>query len=142
MSNDDVAQMVEEVLRPIRDRLPMPTVTGGLEPVPTDAEVGRLPPQRSPREATALALRRLEQAFGDHGPYIPLGSAPNRARKHKPTGFSWTLEMKKRALREFQVNGTFVPIVPEVSTCCKRIFRVPCESFLEKSSRLFVSVWM
>ena len=82
--------------------------------MPTAGEVGN-PPERSLEEATALALRRVEQAFGEHGPYIPLGGAPNRARKHKPAGFPWTSEMKKKALQEFYVNGTFVPIVPEVS---------------------------
>ena len=106
--------MVNAVLGRYRDRVPLPTAAGGLEPVPTAAEVGR-PPGRSLAEATALALRRVDQAFGEHGPYIPLGGAPNRARKLKPAGFPWTSEMKKKARQEFYVNGTFVPIVPEVS---------------------------
>lgn len=112
MTNVEAGEMLEDVVARYRNKLPMPTAAGGLEPARTAADVSN--PVRSPEEATALALRKVEQTFGDHGPFIPLGSARNRARRHKPPGFPWTQEMKKRALQEFHVNGNYVPIVPEV----------------------------
>ena len=115
MRNEDAAGMVDDVLERFRNRVPVPTVAGGLTPVPTAAEIAGGIPVRGPDEATAVALRRAQQAFGDYGGRIPLGSAPVRARKHKQAGMPWTSRQKRKALQEFHVNGTYVVIAPEVS---------------------------
>ena len=110
MPNVEANTIVSAMIGRFRAKVPMPTAAGGLEPVRAAGDVANM----SAEAATALALRRVEHAFGDHGPSIPLGSAPHRARRHKQQGLPWTKKTQEKALEEFYVNGRFVPLAPEV----------------------------
>lgn len=141
MSREEAKTMVTAVVERWRDHVPTPRIDGGLDPVLTAAERKKNGPKLGRDEATRLALRRAEQVFGIYGTCIPLGSAPDRARKHKPVGFQWTSQMKKKALQEFHVNGKYVAIAPEVSkverTRCARVNLVYCFGLVFFSRRSF-----
>lgn len=95
--------------------MPVPCDGGGLElgKVSSAAVSGA---QTTAAQKTKLALQSVKEAFSEYSPYIPLGNPANRARSHKRWGveLQWTGPAMVKALHEFYVTGTFVPLSPEV----------------------------